>query len=63
MDEETIEISRVGIMEASELPLTRGNGIILLLSSISLERGGPLSMVRAILPTNISLVSLLGWLG
>ena len=62
MDEETIEISRVGIMEALELPLTRGNGIILLLSGTTLKRGGLPSMGRAILPTKMSLISLLGWI-
>ena len=63
MDEDITGISRVGIMEASMLPLVRGNGIALLQSGITLKHGGPPSMGMAILPTKISLTSLLGLLG
>ena len=41
MDEDTTGISRVGIIEASMLPLIQEKGMILLLSGIALKRGRP----------------------
>ena len=57
MDGDTTWISRVGIMEESMFPLAQGNGIVLLLSGITLKRGGPPSMGMAILPTRSSVMS------